>query len=112
MLAVLMKKIIVVCEPLISLIQDQIKQLPTTIRAVHYRGSDQSVIDQIKNSEIDIGMHPFVVIYHVLILLVYLAPESCSDFIKRLKVYSSNFGFFVGKLFFGIVLLTLFVSYI
>jgi superfamily II DNA helicase RecQ len=52
MIAVLTGKIVIVVEPLISLIQDQIKQLPTSIIGIHYKSSIPNIFQQVTRSNL------------------------------------------------------------
>jgi hypothetical protein len=56
MLSLLLNKMVIVCEPLIAIIDDQIAQLPKTIRAAHYRACASGIAEQIENSQLNIGM--------------------------------------------------------
>jgi hypothetical protein len=55
MMAVLTGKIVIVCEPLITIIDDQIKQLPPQIKAAHFRDSNSLVVDQVEKCLLNIG---------------------------------------------------------
>jgi hypothetical protein len=55
MMAVLTGKIVIVCEPLITIIDDQIKQFPPQIKAAHFRDSNSLVVDQVEKCLLNIG---------------------------------------------------------
>jgi len=96
MLSVLSEKTVIVVEPLISIIDDQLKLLPKSMTAVRFRASVPDIVQQVKRANLgtyiflhrSIDSHP----------RVYLAPESVKTFVKLCRYFATDFFYYVSML--------------